>query len=84
MIKIKALANSNTNLWPDEFVKVYLNKYLAGQENEVCIGKLDFEVLVIKAQDGNKDIEINTCSISIPDNIGIILVSLKLPTYPQN
>ena len=84
MIKIKALANSNTNLWPDEFVKVYLNKYLAGQENEVCIGKLDFEVLVIKAQDGNKDIEINTCSISIPDNIGIILVSLKLPTYLQN
>ena len=33
------------------------------------IGKLDSEVVVIKAQDVNKDIETNTCSISIPDNI---------------
>ena len=35
------------------------------------IGKLDFEVVVIKAQDINKDIDTNTCSISIPDNIGL-------------
>ena len=54
MIQIKALANTNTATWPDKFVKVYLN-YLAGQENEDCIGKLDSEVVVIKAQDGNKD-----------------------------
>ena len=33
------------------------------------IGKLDSEV-VIKAQDSNKDVETNTCSISIPGNIG--------------
>ena len=33
------------------------------------IGKLDSEVVVIKAQNGNKDIETNTCSIYIPDNI---------------
>ena len=44
--------------------------YLAGQENENCIGKLDSEIF-IKAKDGNKDIEANTCSISIPDNIGL-------------
>ena len=54
MIQIKALANTNTATWPDKFVKVYLN-YSAGQENEDCIGKLDSEVVVIKAQDGNKD-----------------------------
>ena len=34
------------------------------------IGKLDSEV-VIKAQDSNKDVETNTCSISIPGNIGL-------------
>ena len=78
MIQIKALANTDTGTWPDEFVKVYLNNYLAGQENEDCIGKLDSEVVVIKAQDGNKDIETNMfisipdiCSISIPNNIGL-------------
>ena len=71
VIQIKALANTDTATWPDEFVKVYLNNYLAGQENEDCIGKLDSEVVVIKAQDGNKNIETNTCSISIPDNIGL-------------
>ena len=69
VIQIKALANTDTATWPDEFVKVYLNNYLAGQENEDCIGKLDSEV--IKAQAGNKDKEKNTCSISIPDNISL-------------
>ena len=67
MIQIKALANTDTGTWPDEFVKVYLNNYLAGQENEACTG----EVVVIKAQDSNKDIDTNMCSISIPDNIGL-------------
>ena len=71
VIQIKALANADTATWPDEFVKVYLNSYLAGEENEGCIGKLDSEVVVIKAQDSNKDIDTNTCSISIPDNIGL-------------
>ena len=71
MIQIKALANTDTATWPDEFVKVYLNNYLAVQENEDCIGKLDSEVVVIKAQDGNKEIETNTCSISIPDNMSV-------------
>ena len=55
----------------DEFVKVYLNNYLGSQGNEDCICKLDSEVSVIKAQDSNKDIETNTCSISIPDNVGL-------------
>ena len=56
VIQIKALANIDTAAWPDEFVKVYLNNYLAGQENEDSIGKLDSEVAVIKAKDGKKDI----------------------------
>ena len=60
MFQIKALANTDTATWPDEFVKVYLNSYLAGEENEGCIGKLDSEVVVIKAQDSNKDIDTNT------------------------
>ena len=34
VIQLKALANTNTATWPDEFVKVYLNNHLAGQENE--------------------------------------------------
>ena len=69
MFQIKALANTDTGVWLNEFVKAYLNNYLAGQEDEACIGKLDSEVVVIKAQDKNKDIETSTCSISIPDNI---------------
>ena len=69
MFQIKALANTDTGVWFNEFVKAYLNNYLAGQEDEACIGKLDSEVVVIKAQDKNKDIETSTCSISIPDNI---------------
>ena len=35
------------------------------------IGKLDSEVVVIEAQDSNKNVETNTCSISIPGNIGL-------------
>ena len=46
--KKKALANNDTATWPDEFVKAYLNNYLAGQENEDCIGSLDCEIVVIK------------------------------------
>ena len=80
VIQIKALAKTDTVTWLDEFVKVYLDNYLAGQENEYCIGKLYSEVAVIKARDGNKNIKTNRCSISIPDN----MVSLKLPTYQQN
>ena len=30
VIQINALANTDTSIWPDEFVTVYLNKYLAG------------------------------------------------------
>ena len=79
VIQIKALANTDTTTWPDEFVNVSLNNYLAGKENEDCIVKLNSEVVFIKAQDGNKGLETNTCSRSIPDNIG-----LKLPAYLQN
>ena len=60
MNPIKALANTD-----------YLKNYLAVLENEDCIGKLDSEVVLFKAQDSNKDIEANTCSISIPDNIDL-------------
>ena len=58
--------------------KGLLNKYLVEQENEDCIDKLDSEVVVIKAQDCNKDIETNTCSISIPDNI-VLSQTTNLP-----
>ena len=71
MIKVKALAHTNTAAWPDKFAKVYLNNYLAGQQNEDCIGKLDYKVITIKAQYCNKDVRTNTCSILIPDNIGL-------------
>ena len=84
VIQTKALANNDTATWPDKFIKVYLNNYLPGQENEDCIDKLDSEVVVIKAQDGNKDVETNTCSISIPDNIGLSQtanLSAKLKLY---
>ena len=49
MIQIKALANIDTVTWPDEFLKVYLTNYLSGQKNEACIGKLNSEVIGIKA-----------------------------------
>ena len=31
--------STNTDTWPDNFVKVYLNNYLAGHENGNCIEK---------------------------------------------
>ena len=71
VIQIKALSSTDTATRPDEFVTVCLNNCLAGQKKEDCIGKLDSEVVVIKTQDGNKDIETNTCSRSIPDNIDL-------------
>ena len=80
VFQAKALANTDTATWPDKFVKVYLNTYLTGQEDEACIGKLDSQVDVIKVQDSNKDKETNTCFISIPGNIGLS----QLPTYLQN
>ena len=56
---------------PDEFVKVYLNNYLADKENDSSVCKLDSEIVVFKSQDSKKDTEINTCSIAIPDNISL-------------
>ena len=57
-------------------VKFYLNNYLAGQESEDCIGKLDSEVAAIKAQYSiNKDIETNTLFIPVPDNIVLSQIS---------
>lgn len=53
MIQIKALFNTDT-IWPVEFVKVYLNNYLAGLENGDSIDKLNSEVVVIKAWDSNE------------------------------
>ena len=57
--------------WPDEFVKVYLNNYLADKENDSSVCKLDSEIVVFKSQDSKKDTEINTCFIAIPDNISL-------------
>ena len=34
-MQIKALANTDTATWPDEFVKGYCSNYLEGQENEL-------------------------------------------------
>ena len=48
VVQIKVLANTNTATWPDEFVKVYCNNYLVGQENEDCIGKRDSEFMILR------------------------------------
>ena len=50
VIQIKALAKTDTVTWLDEFVKVYLDNYLAGQENEYCIGKLYSELLLLRLE----------------------------------
>ena len=82
-IQVKALANTDTDAWSHEFVKVYLNNYIVAQENKDCVGKLDSEFAFIKAQDSNKDIKTNICSITRPDNISLsqtsnLLAKLKL------
>ena len=71
LTQIKVSANTNTTTWPNEFIKVYQNNYLAGKENDSSIHKLDSEIIVFKAQDSKKDTETNTCSIAIPDNISL-------------
>ena len=50
VIRVKVLAGSSIALWLGEFVRVYLNNNLPGQENENGIT----EVVIIKAQDSNK------------------------------
>ena len=69
MIQRKPLANSDTAACSDEFVKDYLNNYLASQKNENCSCELNSEVIVIKAQVSNNDIETNTSSVTILDSI---------------
>ena len=71
LMQIKALANTDTSGWPNEFVKLYLTNYLAGKENEESIAKLNSEVFVIQAEDSRKDLETGTCSVSIPDNTSL-------------
>lgn len=53
MIQRKALDNTDTTTWLNEFVKVYLNTYLVGLKIKDCICKLNSEV-VIKAWDSNE------------------------------
>ena len=65
------LANIIAATWPDEFVKVYLNNYLAGEQTNSSVHKLDSEIVAFKAQDSKIDTETNTCSIAIPDNISL-------------
>ena len=67
VVQIKALADTDTSDWPNEFVKLYLTNHLAGRENEESIAKLTSEIFVIKAEDSGKDLETGTYSISIPD-----------------
>ena len=44
LFQIKALANTDTTTWPDEYVKVHLNNYLADQtvnrhaKLKLCVG----------------------------------------------
>lgn len=83
-MQVKALANTDTAAWPNEFVKVYVTNYLASLENEDCIGELNSQIVVIKAEDRKIDVEANTCSISIPDNIGYAQIAnlpAKLKLY---
>ena len=70
--EIKALVNTDTSNWPDQFVKLYLTNYLAGQENEQSIAKLDSEIFVIQAKDSRRDLKTNTYSVPrIPDNFNL-------------
>ena len=49
LTQIKALANTDTTTWFDEFVKFYLNNYLAGKINDSSICTIDSEI-IFKAQ----------------------------------
>ena len=71
VIHVKPSANTNTATWPDELINIQPNNYLVGKENEECVAKINSEFVVIKAQDRNKDVKTYTCSIAIPDNIGL-------------
>ena len=80
MIQIQSQANTVSATQHGECVRAYLNSFLAGQEYEDSISKLDSEFLLIKARDINKDVEINRCSKSIPDNSGLS----QNPNLPAN
>ena len=80
MNEIKALANTDTATQPDEYVKIHLNNYLAGKENEDCVDNLDSEVVLFKAKTATKIEK----EMHVPYLYLIILVFLKLPTYLQN
>ena len=71
VMKIQALADTDTSDWPNEFVKLYLTNRLAGRENDACIDKLNSDVFVIKAENSRRDVETGTCSVSLPDNTNL-------------
>ena len=71
IVQIKALADTDTSSWPNEFVKLYLTNYLAGRENDECIGHLNTDVIVIKSEDSKRDCETGTCSVAIPANTSL-------------
>ena len=69
--QLKDLEHTDTSSWPNEFVKLYLSNYLAGQENEECIAKLNSEIFTIQAKDSARDLETGTYNVSIPAYTGL-------------
>ena len=69
--EIQMLADVDTTLWPNEYVKLYMTNYMAGRENDECIAKLNAETIVINAEDSKRDSETRTCTVSIPDNCSL-------------
>ena len=48
LIQINVFASTNTATWPGEYVKIYLNNYLPGKENDNSIHKLDSGIVFFK------------------------------------
>ena len=71
MDKIKALEDTDTLDWPNEYVKLFLTNYLAGEENENAIANLNSEVYSIRAEDSGKDLETGTYRVSIPEHASL-------------
>ena len=71
VMQIKALADTDTSDWPNEFVKLYLTNHLAARENEECIANLNSEIFEMKAEDSRRDLETGTCTVSIPDSTSL-------------
>ena len=62
--KINALVETDTSLWPQGYVKVYLTNHMSNRDNEACLSELGTPIVHISAKDSARDMHTQALTIS--------------------